>query len=56
MIQADDCIDVLVTGTASGCFDLALPAGAAVGNTFRALEEIVTAAGTVSAPGLGAGE
>ena len=56
MIQADGGIDLLVTVTASSCFDLAVSAGAAVGDTIRALEEIVTAAGTVSAPGLGAGE
>lgn len=56
MIQADDGIDLLVTGTASSCFDLAVSAGAAVGDAIRALEETTTAVETVSAPGLDAGE
>ena len=56
MIQADDGIDLLVTGTAASWFDLAVSAGAAVGGTIKAVAEIITAAGTISAPGLGAGE
>lgn len=45
VIQADDGIDLLVTEAASSCFDLSVSVGAAVGDTIRALEEIITAAG-----------
>lgn len=54
-IQADDGADLLVTGAASSWFELLVSAGSAVGNTFRALEEMGTAAGPVSAPGFGDG-